>query len=51
MSPCILSKKISDSDMTLVKDGLTINLPCEQHMSIYWAKKSFGSLVDAHVNI
>ena len=37
--------------MTLVKDGLTINLPCEQHMSIYWAKKSFGSLVDAHVSI
>ena len=30
MSPCILSKKIGDSDMTLVKDGLIINLPCEQ---------------------
>ena len=30
MSPCILSKKTGDSDMTLVKDGLTINLLCEQ---------------------
>ena len=30
MSPCILSKKTGDSDMTLVKDGLTINLPYEQ---------------------
>ena len=30
MSPCILSKKTGDSDMILVKDGLTINLPCEQ---------------------
>ena len=30
MSPCILSKKIGDLDMTLVKDGLTINLLCEQ---------------------
>ena len=30
MFPCILSKKTGDSDMTLVKDGLIINLPCEQ---------------------
>ena len=30
MSPCNLSKKTGDSDMTLVKDGLIINLPCEQ---------------------
>ena len=30
MSPCILSKKNSDSNVTLLKDGLTINLPCEQ---------------------
>ena len=30
MSPCILSKKIGDSNVTLLKDGLTINLPCEQ---------------------
>ena len=30
MSPCILSKKTGDSDMTLVKDVLIINLPCEQ---------------------
>ena len=30
MSPCILSKKNSDSNVTLLKDSLTINLPCEQ---------------------
>ena len=30
MSPCILSKKTSDSYVTLLKDGLTINLPYEQ---------------------
>ena len=30
MSPCILSKKTGDSNMTLVKYGLIINLPCEQ---------------------
>ena len=30
MSPCILSKKTNDSNVTLLKDGLTINLPCEQ---------------------
>ena len=28
--PMYSSKKIGDSDMTLVKDGLIINLPCEQ---------------------
>ena len=30
MSPCILPKKTGDSNVTLIKDGLTINLPCEQ---------------------
>ena len=30
MSPCILSKKIGDSNVTLLIDGMTINLPCEQ---------------------
>ena len=30
MFPCILSKKTGDSYMTLVKDGLIINLPYEQ---------------------
>ena len=30
MSPCILFKKTEDSNVTLLKDGLTINLPCEQ---------------------
>ena len=29
MFPCILSKKTGDSDMILLNDGLTINLPCE----------------------
>ena len=27
---CILSKKIGYSNVTLLNDGLTINLPCEQ---------------------
>ena len=30
MSLCILSKKTGDSNVTLLKDDLTINLPCEQ---------------------
>ena len=30
MSLCIISKKTVDSNVTLLKDGLTINLPCEQ---------------------
>ena len=30
MFPCILSKNTGDSDMILLNDGLTINLPCEQ---------------------
>ena len=30
MSPCILSKKTGDSDMVLLNDGMTINLPYEQ---------------------
>ena len=29
MSPCILSKKTGESNVTLLKDGLTISLPCE----------------------
>ena len=29
MSPCNLSKKTGDSNVTLLKDGMTINLPCE----------------------
>ena len=30
MSSCIISKKIDYSNVTLLNDGLTINLPCEQ---------------------
>ena len=30
MSPCILSKETGDLNVTLLKDGLAINLPCEQ---------------------
>ena len=30
MSPCIISKKTGDSNMTFLKDGLTINLPYDQ---------------------
>ena len=52
MSSCILSKKTGDSDMTLVKDGLTINLLCEQATHEYsLSKKSFGSLMDVHVSV
>ena len=29
MSLCIFSKKIGNSDMTLLNNGLPINLPCE----------------------
>ena len=35
MSQCILSRKTGDLDMTLVKDGLTISLLCEQEMHEY----------------
>ena len=52
MSPCILSKKIGGSNMTLVKDVVTINLSCEQATHEYsLGKESFGSLVDAHVSV
>ena len=52
MSPCILSKNTGDSDMTLVKDGLTINLPCEQATHEQsMGKEYFGSLVDVHVSV
>ena len=38
--------------MTLVKDGLTINLPCEQAAHEYLlGEKSSGSLVSAHVSV
>ena len=35
MSPYILSKKIGDSNVTLLNDGLTINLPCDQVANEY----------------
>ena len=35
MPPFILFKKTGYSDKTLVKDGLTINLPCEQATNEY----------------
>ena len=35
MSPCILSKKIGDLDVTLLKYGLAINLLCEQEINEY----------------
>ena len=41
MSPCILSKKTSDSNVTLLKDGLTINLPYEQAAKGY----SLGKII------
>ena len=39
MFPCILSKKTGNSYMTLLKDGLTINLPCEQVTHEYLSRK------------
>ena len=30
MSPYILSKKIDESNVSLLKNGLTMNLPCKQ---------------------
>ena len=43
-------KKTGDSNMILLNDGLTINLPCEQgSQKIHWTKESFDSLMDAHV--
>ena len=35
MSLCILSKMIGDSNVTLLKDGMTINLPCDQAVQGY----------------
>ena len=38
--------------MTLLKDGLTINLPCEEAAhGYYWVKESSGYLVNAHVSV
>ena len=52
MSPCILSKNVDDSNVTLLKDSTTINLSCEQAAHEYSLdKKSCGSLVDAHVSV
>ena len=52
MSPCILSKKTGDLDMTLVKDGLIINLPYEQAAYEYsLGERIFWFLVDAHVSV
>ena len=42
MSPCIISKTTSDSDMILLNDGLTISLPCEQgSQENSWGKRIF----------
>ena len=39
--PMYYSKKTGDADMNLVKDGLTINLPCEQTAHEY----SLGKII------
>ena len=39
MSPCIISKKTGDSNVTLLNDGLTINLPYEQATHEYSLSK------------
>ena len=47
-----LLKKIGDLKLTLLKDCLTINLPCEQVTYAYSLRKRiFGSLVDAYVTV
>ena len=52
MFPCILSQKVDDLNMTLLKNGLTSNLPCEQVTHEYsLAKEICGFLVDVHVSI
>ena len=35
MSSCIISKKSGDSNVTLLKDGLIINLPSKQATHMY----------------
>ena len=35
MSQCIISKKTGDSNVTFLKDGMTINLLCEQAADEY----------------
>ena len=35
MSPCILSKKTSDSNVTFLKNGMVINLPSKQEAHGY----------------
>ena len=54
MSPCVLSKKTGDLDMTLVKDGLTINLPYKQAIHEYLLGKKIiwffnGCLCDCSI--
>ena len=39
MSPCIISKKIGDSNVNLLIDDLTINLPYEQAAHGYSLEK------------
>ena len=53
MFPCILFIKGADSNVTLVKDGLIINLPCKQATYEYLLskkKKKSSSLMDVHVS-
>ena len=53
MPPCILSKKTGDSDKTLVKDVLTINLPSEQATNEYSLGKKIVWFFsgDAHMSV
>ena len=40
MSPCILFKKTGDSDVILLNDDLTVNLPCEQRSQKFIGQKN-----------
>ena len=52
MSSCIFSKQVGDSDMTLLKDGLTIKLPHAQAPHEYpLHKESSSSLMDTQTRI
>ena len=47
MFSCLLSRKTSDSNMTLIKDSIV----SKQRINIYWAKESSSFLMNVLVNV
>ena len=47
MFSCLLSRKTSDSNMTLIKDSIV----SKQRINIYWAEESSSSLMNVLVNV